>query len=92
LAEQVLGEGMTLGGVSRRQAGVNQMMAVRLREMWSDVMSVLRIPTFQILILQGIVSVSPTKSLHSPLMFVSIRFFLLQLKMVKVCRRSRALL
>ena len=43
------------GGVGRRQVGVQQGMAVRLKEMWGDVVSVLRIPTFQILILQGIV-------------------------------------
>lgn len=41
--------------LGRRQAGGQPGMAVRLKEMWFDVLSVLRIPTFQILILQGIV-------------------------------------
>lgn len=42
-----------------RQAGVNQVMPFRLKDMWSDVITVLRIPTFQILILQGIVGSTP---------------------------------
>jgi hypothetical protein len=47
-----------MGFASRRQAGVNQVMPFRLKDMWSDVITVLRIPTFQILILQGIVYIS----------------------------------
>ena len=37
----------------RKQSPVNQLISVRLKEMAVDVLSVIRIPTFQIIILQA---------------------------------------
>ena len=37
----------------RKQSPVNQLVTVRLKEMLSDVVSVIKIPTFQIIILQA---------------------------------------
>lgn len=57
--------------ICRKQPPVNQLVSVRLREMGSDVLSVIRIPTFQIIILQvefPIPHLSPFFRLLSPLL------------------------
>lgn len=55
MQEEVLPGGkprQSLDILCRKHPAVNQLVAVRLKEILADVLSVIKIPTFQILILQ----------------------------------------